>query len=85
VIFPGGFGTLDEFFESITLIQTRRMERFPVVLVGSSFWSGLIDWLKQSVLKEKNIDPEDLDLFTIVDSPEEVIKVIRDFYKKKNG
>ena len=83
VIFPGGFGTLDEFFESITLIQTRRMDKFPVVLVGSSFWEGLITWLKGPVLEENNIDPEDLDIFQIVDSPEDVIKVISDFYKKK--
>lgn len=83
VIFPGGFGTLDEFFESITLIQTRRMGKFPVVLFGSKFWSGLIDWLKKSVLHEKNIDPEDLDIFKIVDKPEDVIQVIKSFYSKK--
>jgi uncharacterized protein (TIGR00730 family) len=83
VIFPGGFGTLDELFESITLIQTRRMERFPVVLFGSGYWAGLIDWLKQSVLSEKNIDPGDLSIFNLVDSPEDGVKVIRDFYKKK--
>ncbi len=88
VIFPGGFGTLDEFFESITLIQTRRMGKFPVVLYGSKFWKGLIDWLKDSVLKEGNIDSEDLDIFQIVDTPEDAIKVIKKFYnkkKKKNG
>lgn len=86
VIFPGGFGTLDEFFESITLIQTRRMGKFPVVLYGSKYWGGLIDWLKKSVLKEKNIDSEDMDIFQIVDSPEDVIKIIKAFYsaKKKN-
>lgn len=83
VIFPGGFGTLDEFFESITLIQTQRMERFPVVLVGSYFWKGLVDWLRHAVLKEKNIDVVDLDIFQIVDSPEEVIKAIRKFYSNK--
>lgn len=83
VIFPGGFGTLDEFFESITLIQTQRMERFPVVLVGSYFWKGLVDWLRHAVLKEKNIDAVDLDIFQIVDSPEEVIKAIRKFYSNK--
>jgi len=83
VIFPGGFGTLDEFFESITLIQTERMGRFPVILYGSKFWGGLIDWLKKSVLKEKNIDPQDMDIFQVVDTPEDVIKAIRDFYNKK--
>ena len=83
VIFPGGFGTLDEFFESITLIQTRRMQGFPVVLFGSDFWAGLIQWLKNSVLKEQNIDPDDMNLFKVVDTPEECVKVIREFYKKK--
>lgn len=83
VIFPGGFGTLDEFFESITLIQTRRIEKFPVVLFGKGYWSGLIDWLRKAVLAEKNIDPEDLDIFRVVDTPEEVVKSIRDFYSKK--
>ena len=83
VIFPGGFGTLDEFFESITLIQTRRMEKFPVILYGSKFWGGLIEWLKKSVLHEKNIDPEDMDIFEIVDKPEDVIKAIKNFEQKK--
>ena len=83
IIFPGGYGTLDEFFESITLIQTRRMGTFPVILYGNNFWSGLIEWLKKSVLKEGNIDPEDLDIFQIVDTPEDVIKVIKKFYNKK--
>ena len=83
VIFPGGYGTLDEFFESITLIQTRRMGTFPVILYGNNFWNGLIEWLKKSVLKEGNIDPEDLDIFQIVDTPEDVIKVIKKFYNKK--
>ena len=83
VIFPGGFGTLDEFFESITLIQTERMGKFPVVLFGSKFWSGLTDWLKKTVLKEKNIDSDDLNIFQIVDTPEDVIKVIKNFYNNK--
>lgn len=83
VIFPGGFGTLDEFFESITLIQTERIGKFPVILFGSKFWSGLVDWFKQSVLKEKNISPGDLDIFQIVDSPEDVVKAIKKFYNNK--
>lgn len=82
VIFPGGFGTMDEFFESITLIQTERIEKFPVILVDSHYWKGLVDWLKNNMLKERNINPEDLNIFTIVDTPEEVIKVIKDFYNK---
>lgn len=83
VIFPGGYGTLDELFESITLIQTRRMGKFPVILFGSKYWSGLVDWIKKSVLKEKNIDPEDIDIFQIVDTPEDVIKEIKKFYNGK--
>lgn len=85
VIFPGGYGTLDEFFESVTLIQTHRLGKFPVILYGSKFWGGLIDWLKQSVLKEKNIDPEDMDIFQVVDKPEDVIKIIKKFYKNKKA
>ena len=83
VIFPGGYGTLDEFFESITLIQTRRMEKFPVVLFDGGYWHGLIEWLRKTVLKADNIDPQDLDIFKIADTPEEVVKIIRDFYKNK--
>ena len=85
VIFPGGFGTLDEFFESITLIQTQRMEKFPVVLFDGEYWQGLIKWMRETVLKADNIDPQDLDIFKIADTPEEVIKTIRDFYKNKRG
>ncbi|VAX35954.1 hypothetical protein MNBD_UNCLBAC01-1148 [hydrothermal vent metagenome] len=83
VIFPGGYGTLDELFESITLIQTCRLEKFPVILFGSDYWGGLLDWLKDSVLKAKHIDEKDLDLFEVVDTPEDVIKSIRNFYKNK--
>jgi len=85
VIFPGGFGTMDEFFESITLIQTERIEKFPVILVGSYFWKDLVGWLKDMMLKEKNISNEDMDIFQMVDSPEEVVKVIKKFYKKENS
>jgi uncharacterized protein (TIGR00730 family) len=83
VIFPGGFGTLDEFFESITLIQTERIGKFPVILFGSKFWGGLEDWFKKTVLKEKNISPKDLNIFQIVDTPEDVVKTIKKFYNKK--
>lgn len=84
VIFPGGFGTLDELFESLTLIQTKRIERFPVVLVGKAYWKGLLDWLRHSVAAEKNIDLADLDLYKTVDTAEEVVKAIKDFYIKQN-
>ena len=83
VIFPGGFGTLDELFESLTLIQTKRMEKFPVILFSSKYWQGLMDWLKDIVLKEKNIDLVDLNIFKAVDTPEDVVKAIKSFYKKK--
>ena len=83
VIFPGGFGTLDECFESLTLIQTRRMERFPVILFGRKYWQGLIKWMNDTVLKEKNIDEDDLTMFKVVDTPQEVVKEIKRFYKKK--
>jgi len=82
VIFPGGFGTMDEFFETITLIQTQRMERFPLVLVGSEYWKGLIDWVKKSMVNTNRISEEDLDIFSIVDEPAEVIRVIKKFYSK---
>jgi uncharacterized protein (TIGR00730 family) len=82
VALPGGFGTLDELFESLTLIQTLKIDRFPVILVGSSFWGGLVDWIKETLLeKEQNISPQDLDLFVVADTTEEVIKHIQTFYK----
>ena len=83
VIFPGGYGTLDELFESLTLIQTQRLGKFPVILYDSQYWDGLVDWLKKSVLKSGNIDAKDLNVFQVVDKPEDVIKVIRKFYGKK--
>ena len=83
VIFPGGFGTLDELFESLTLIQTGRVEKFPVILFDSDYWSGLVDWLKDSVLKAGNIDSDDLDIYHLVDNPKEVIKIIQNYYDDK--
>ena len=81
VILPGGFGTLDELFEVITLIQTKKISKVPVILVGKAYWSGLKDWIKQVMLeKENNISPEDLDLLPIVEEPAEIIKTINDFY-----
>jgi uncharacterized protein (TIGR00730 family) len=78
VIFPGGFGTMDEFFESLTLIQTMKMAHFPVILMGSSFWSGLIDWIKSEMLEARgNISPEDLDIFTVTDDPAETVRIVR--------
>jgi len=83
VVMPGGMGTLDELFEAITLIQTRKIGRFPIVLVGKSFWEGLFQWIKEVVLNtEHNINAEDLKLVNIVDTPTEAVKVIDDFYSK---
>lgn len=83
IVLPGGFGTFDEFFESITLIQTGKIGRFPIVLVGSSFWQGLISWIEKVVQQEqKNISPEDIDLFTVVDTAQEAVDVINKFYSK---
>jgi uncharacterized protein (TIGR00730 family) len=76
VYFPGGFGTLDEFFEIITLIQTKKMDQIPVVVVGKEFWQGLFDWVDSTLVKNKTISKEDLDLFTIVDTAEEAMKII---------
>ena len=85
VVMPGGFGTLDEFFEAVTLVQTYKAERFPIILVGSKFWKGLIDWIKNTLLTEhKNISKEDLDLFYFVDTKDEVIDVLENFHKNYN-
>jgi uncharacterized protein (TIGR00730 family) len=83
VVMPGGFGTMDELFEALTLIQTHKIGRFPIVLVGKKFWSGLIDWIKDTLIEaENNVSPEDLDLFTVVDTPTEAVKVIDNFYSQ---
>ena len=83
VVMPGGFGTMDEFFEAITLIQTEKTHPFPVVLFGSSYWGGLIKWLKETMLDdEANICAKDLELFRITDTVEETVKFIDDYYKE---
>jgi uncharacterized protein (TIGR00730 family) len=83
IVLPGGFGTFDEFFESATLIQTGKIGRFPIVLVGSEFWDGLVSWIEKVVQEEqKNISPEDIGLFTVVDTAEEAVDVINNFYSK---
>ena len=80
---PGGFGTLDEFFEAITLIQTKKIGRFPIVLVGKEFWGGMVHWLKEVVFKtEKNVNEDDFELFYIVDDAQEAVDIIDDFYTK---
>ena len=83
VVMPGGFGTLDELFEAITLIQTNKIEKFPIVLVSGEFWGGLLDWIKETLLaKFSNISEGDLDLIHVVDTPDEVINILDNFYKK---
>jgi uncharacterized protein (TIGR00730 family) len=77
VIIPGGFGTLDEFFESLTLIQTDKVKPFPVVMVDTSYWQGLIDWVKHKALAKGMISPKDLDIFSLVDTPEEAVSIIK--------
>ncbi len=85
VVMPGGFGTLDELFEAITLIQTKKIAKFPIILVGSDFWSGLLDWVKKVLLeKENNIRAEDMELIKVVDTEQEVIDVLDSFYGKYN-
>jgi uncharacterized protein (TIGR00730 family) len=85
VVMPGGFGTLDEFFEALTLIQTHKIGKFPIILVGKDFWGGLVDWIKDTLLKSYgNISPDDLDLINIVDHEDEVIEILNNFYAKYN-
>jgi len=84
VVMPGGFGTLDEFFEAITLIQTHKIERFPIILYGSEFWSGCIEWIKNIVCKKfNNVSEEEMFLFEVVDSKNEIIEILKKFYDKK--
>jgi uncharacterized protein (TIGR00730 family) len=84
VVMPGGFGTLDELFESLTLIQTEKIKKFPIVLFGSKFWSGLIDWIKNTLLLEyQHISPEDLELIKIVDDVDEAVKHVSQFHTKR--
>ena len=82
IVMPGGFGTLDELFEAITLIQTKKIGKFPIVLVGRKFWSGLMEWIRTTLIEEGNISPHDLELISIVDTEQEVLEVIDTFYKK---
>jgi uncharacterized protein (TIGR00730 family) len=82
ICFPGGYGTLDEFFETITLIQTLKSEAFPVLLYGSEYWDGLADWMRRQLIP-KFIDPEDIDIFRLVDTPEEAVKQVRRGIRKR--
>ena len=84
VVMPGGLGTLDELFEALTLIQTEKVTKFPVILVGRSYWKGLVGWIKDTLLKEKNINSDDIELFDVVDTVEEVMECLERFYTKDN-
>lgn len=82
VVLPGGFGTLDELFEAMTLIQTKKIGKFPIILAGKQYWSGIFEWMKTTMVEENNINEADLKLFTIVDNADEAIKHINSFYSK---
>jgi len=84
VVMPGGLGTLDELFEAMTLIQTKKIEKFPIVLVGKDYWHGLVNWLEEKLLKTNKINKNDLSIFEIVDSAEEVIEILNKYYENKN-
>jgi uncharacterized protein (TIGR00730 family) len=83
IVMPGGFGTLDEFFESITLIQTKKIHPFPVVMMGTEYWSGLLDWFKSKLVDDGMIAKHDLDLFSLTDDPREAVSIVKRFYKKE--
>ncbi|MBI4398755.1 MAG: TIGR00730 family Rossman fold protein, partial [Candidatus Omnitrophica bacterium] len=82
IIMPGGYGTLDEFFEALTLIQTQRIKQFPIIMVGSEYWKGLFDWMRERMLKSKLIDEKDLSIFTMIDQPKKIVDEIKEFYKE---
>lgn len=85
IFLPGGFGTLDELFECLTLIQTQKIEQVPIILMGSDFWAGMLDWIKEVVLdREQNISPEDLDFIRITDDVDEAIQIINEFYESRS-
>jgi uncharacterized protein (TIGR00730 family) len=85
VVLPGGFGTLDELFEALTLVQTGKITKFPIVLVGSGYWSGLVSWIRESVLASGNISAGDDELITVVDDPAEVVRIIQQAHAQHNG
>jgi len=82
VAFPGGYGTMDEFFEAVTLVQTKRIDPFPIILVGKEYWKGLVGWMEDTMLPNNMIDKADLKIFSLTDTPQEVVSIINKFYKK---
>jgi hypothetical protein len=86
LILPGGFGTLDEVFEALTLIQTQKIQHFPVILMGRDYWGGLFDWLRKSVVTQGKIDAADMDLISCTDDPDEVVRIVSHAWEEnKNG
>ena len=88
IVLPGGFGTMDQLFEALTLIQTKRTQKFPVIMIGKKYWSGLTHWLYNAMLKDNKIRKKDFDLFQVVEEPEEAVNIVDEFYKnfiKENG
>jgi uncharacterized protein (TIGR00730 family) len=83
IAMPGGYGTLDEFYESLTLIQTQKVQPFPIVMIGKEYWDGLLTWMSEKMLSEGNIKKEDLSMFYVTDSPRDAVKYIKDFYRRK--
>ncbi len=83
VVMPGGFGTLDELMEALTLVQTCKIRRMPVILVHEPFWRGMMDWIRSTLVDEKMIDPEDVDLIQVIDRPSDVVRAIFDHYDKR--
>ncbi len=84
VVFPGGYGTMDEFFEALTLIQTKRIKSFPVILVGGEYWRELVEWINGDLVKRRYISQKDTNLFHVADTSQEVVEVIKNFYKKES-
>lgn len=82
IIFPGGFGTLDELFEAMTLVQTKKLEPFPIILIGREYWKGLIDWIRKTLIPHKTIAKLDMKIFQVVDTPQEIVSIINRFYRK---
>ncbi len=85
IITPGGFGTMDEYFEALTLMQTGKIRRFPIIMLGKDYWGGLIKWMKETLIPVGTIDKEDMNLFYITDDPEEVVRIIEESYAKKHA
>ncbi len=85
IIMPGGFGTMDECFEVLTLIQTNKIRRFPIIMVGSEYWSGLLDWLRNTMTDRKMIEPQDLSMFKLMDDPKQILREVKKFTRPKNG